>query len=478
MRVGLVSGDGLSVSGLLTIFRNVAEIGRAMGMLEVPIPTDLGFSWRPDKPALFPSGDAAMTNPDWMLIAECSSTIRQASATFATELTAIRENVVRFSSLSALAKKQLQSRIAQLTEVYYEHFAQWLQRHDLDWVIALNMTLSDAVPATAALHRAVSDRFSQGRRGGILFWDHDLFQSCAIRDPDSGVRVYPERPNECTPLPRRNAFTRWVVVSDALAEETTHYPTDLSPVVVPNVLPTVQVGELEAHHREFSQQLDLALRRPILLNPVRVFRVKGVHIALQLLAALKETAKREHSEIPYLLVFGSLQEDREYGQEVVALARDLDVFSDVRFLDGVPLTSYCDADGQWRLDEVDLLRLSAASCGGVVFTPGVPDVETVGLGPGLGALAGLPCAVTDYGAFERVYGSSFMYIRVVPDPDGIRKAGEEFLCILQRVKQQDTNLHSRLRENQRTVENRFPVEPWRNLWQEMKIALAEVAREI
>jgi hypothetical protein len=477
MRIGLVSGDGLPVSGLLTIFRNVVELGREMGIVEVPVPADLGFSWRPDKGALFPSGNEAVVYPGWMLVAGCPATIRWDSATFATELVCIREYVARLSLLTISEKKRLRSRIADLTVVYYEHFMSWLKSNEVDWVVALNITLSDAVPVTAALHSAVRDYFSDGRRGGILFWDHDLFQSCAIRDPDSGVRLYPEKPNELTPLPRRNSFTRWVVVSNALAEETHCYPTDISPEIVPNILPTIPTAALEGRHWEYARRLDLNMRRPILLDPVRVFRVKGVHVAVELLAAMKAAAEQRGIEVPYLLVFGSLQEDAEYAQEVVALAQDLNVLSEVRFLDGVPLTSHREADDCWRLDEVDLLRLSAASCGGVIFTPGVPDVETVGLGPGLGALAGLPCAVTEYNAFEKVYGSSFACTRVEPGPDGIRKAGEELLSVLQGVKQKDTVLLDRLKENRKAMASRFPVEPWSNLWREMEVALGEGGKE-
>ena len=473
MRVGLVSGDGLPVSGLMTIFRNVVELGQSMGILEVPVPADLGFSWRPDKPTFFPSGNDTVVYPDWMSVADCPTAVCLDSVTFARELVAIRDGVARLSLLSMLEKKRLNSRITDLAAVYYEHFTSWLKSSEVDWVFALNMTLSDAVPATVALHNAIRDHFSDGRRGGILFWDHDLFQSCAIRDPDSGTRIYPEKPNECTPLPRRNSFTRWVVVSDALAKETTCYPTDLSPEVVPNILPAIPVGTLEARHWEYVRHLELDLRRPILLNPVRVFRVKGVHIAIELLAAMKAAAERRGFAIPYLLVFGSLQEDPVYAQEVLALACDLNILSDVRFLDGVPLTSYCEADRPWRLDEIDLLRLATASCGGVVFTPSVPDVETVGLGPGLSALAGLPCAVTDYDAFERIYGPSFICTRGGFGPDEVRKAGEELLNVLQGMKQQDVVLLERLKENQRAMERRFPVELWRNLWREMEVALLE-----
>jgi hypothetical protein len=476
MRVGLVSGDGLPVSGLLTIFRNVVEIAQAMGLVELPIPADLGFAWRPDKPRFFPAGDASMANPTWMLVDHCPPVILREHATFADELTALRDDIARSSLLAASAQRHLPARIARLAAVYYEHFMHWLSSHNLDWVIALNMTLSDAVPATAALHRAIHDRFAGGRRGGIVFWDHDLFQSCAIRDPVSGQRMYPEQPNAYTPLPGKNAYTRWIVVSQALAKEAAAYPTDLMPLVVPNVLPALPTGEPDERQQAFARQLDLDRRRPVLLNPVRIFRVKGVHIALHLLAALKRAAERERRESPYLLVFGSLQEDAAYSKELIALVHELDIVSSVRFLDGVPLSSYCDATGRWRLDERDLLHLSVATGGGVVFTPDVPDVETVGLGPGLAALAGVPCALTHYDAFESVYGPALACVQVTPDPAGIDRAGEEYFHVLQRQRQQEKDMLRTLQENQRLIVQRFPAEPWRNLWQEMQTALLAAAK--
>lgn len=471
MRIGLISGDGLPVSGLLTIFRNVIDVGRKMGTLEMPVYADLGFSWRPDKPGFFPSGNDAIAYPDWMSVAACPSAIRLDSATFATKLNFIREGMAQLPESSLSEENGLASCIADLTMVYYKHFTDWLKRSEVDWVIALNMTLSDAVPATAALHRAVDDYFSHGRRGGILFWDHDLFQSCAIRDPESNARMYPEKPNNFIPLPKKNAFTRWVVISNALAEETVYYHTDLLPEIVPNILPSIPTGGLEACHWEYARQLDLDLQRPILLNPVRMFRVKGVHIAIELLAAMKMAAKQQGIEIPYLLVFGALQEDPEYAQEVRALAQELNVLSEVRFLDGVPLTTHCEEDEHWRLDEIDLLRLSVLSCGGVVFTPSVPDVETVGLGPGLSAQAGLPCAVTDYAAFKRIYGPSFMCVQIRSGSGAIYQAGEKLLSMLQGIKHQNVTLLDRLEKNRRTIESHFPIEPWRRLWQEMEEAL-------
>src|ERR1700730_190289 len=106
MRVGLVSGDGLPVSGLLTIFRNVVDHGREMGMVEVPLPVDLGFSWRPDKGTLFPSGNGTVVYPNWMSVASCPTAVRLDSSMFAMELISIREGVARLSLLSIPERKR------------------------------------------------------------------------------------------------------------------------------------------------------------------------------------------------------------------------------------------------------------------------------------------------------------------------------------------------------------------------------------
>ena len=68
-------------------------------------------------------------------------------------------------------------RIEHLAAPYEEYFSDWFEHHGVDWVCAVNMTLSDAVPVTLALHRAAQRRWSAGRPGGVLFWDHDLYGS-------------------------------------------------------------------------------------------------------------------------------------------------------------------------------------------------------------------------------------------------------------------------------------------------------------
>src|SRR5262249_56871 len=68
VKVVLISGDGLPVSGLLTMFRNVLELGWAMGIIEGEVPADLGYSWRPDKKRFFPYGPALDQSPPWLKV--------------------------------------------------------------------------------------------------------------------------------------------------------------------------------------------------------------------------------------------------------------------------------------------------------------------------------------------------------------------------------------------------------------------------
>jgi hypothetical protein len=64
MRIALVCGDGLPVSGLLTVFRNVVGIAVEAGLLDTRITADLGYSWHPGKAAFFPRGPADPCYPE------------------------------------------------------------------------------------------------------------------------------------------------------------------------------------------------------------------------------------------------------------------------------------------------------------------------------------------------------------------------------------------------------------------------------
>jgi hypothetical protein len=447
------------------------------GLVDVPIPTDLGFSWRPDKPT-FPDGRGRADAPEWMQLSSCPMADDISPQTLAGELDLIRAGVASFCWLDQVERDILRARIAKLAVMYEKYFTSWLRQAGIDWVVALNMTLSDAAPVTVALHAAAKRHFAARRFGGILFWDHDLFGSCGIRDLRTGSRIYPEEPNELTLVPQRNGFTHWAVVSEALATEARSYPTNLAPDVVPNVLPVIRKGSVGEPGEAFARQHALEPGRPILLNPVRMFRIKGIDIAVQLQSAMKMAAMSRGIPVPYLLVFGRLDEDPGYADEVLALARALGVQRDVRFLDGVPLVTYCDGNGRWQLDEIDLLRLAAETGGAVVFTPSVANVETVGLGPALAALAGLPCAITDYVVFEQVYGSSFAVTRVGRSPEDLRTAADKLLDALAGVQSGDGTVTSALAANRRMVEARFPNEPWRKFWHKLAVTNSDEARNV
>ncbi|MCP2168246.1 glycosyltransferase family protein [Goodfellowiella coeruleoviolacea] len=473
MRLGVVSGDGLPVSGLLTIFRNVRELGVRHGLVDPSVPADLGYSWRPDKGRFYPGGAVVDGYPDWLRVITTPPTTDPAGLRH--EWERIRTAVANPERLPEADRALLRQRVGELAEVYREHFATWLREQDVDWVIAINMTLSDAVPVTAGLHAAVRDRFGAGRHpGGIVFWDHDLFGSCAIFE--HGVRLYPAAPNEFVPVPQDNGYTRWAVVSADLAAEAARYPTDLAPRVVPNVLPPEVRAPLTDRHHEFARQWGLDLDRPVILCPVRVFRVKGVELSVELLGATSRECERRGLPRPYLLVFGSLAEDPDYAEAVLARVDALDLAGDVLFLDGVPLGSYRDGAGRWRLDEVDLLRLAAATSGMVFFTPNTPDVETVGLGPALGSLAHLPTATTAYTAFDQVYGPDYRVLRVGASAAELRQAGPRVVDAL-------TDPAARHRAggggaNLRRLAQVFPVEPWLDLLAELHAAVHPAATAV
>ncbi|WP_422646865.1 hypothetical protein [Actinoalloteichus caeruleus] len=466
MRWGLVSGDGLPVSGLLTVFRNVVDHAVDDGVLHTPVAADLGYSWRADKADYFPRGMAGSRYPHWLTVTDAVPVDQERTSLMA-ELTEIRLAVARAATLSEVETRRLRERIDRLARPYEEHFTRWLSDHDIDWVIAVNLTLSDAVPVNLALRRAAARYWRDGRPGGVLYWDHDLFGSCAI--PEGDARFYPPAPNSLTPVPGGLPSDRWAVVTEGLAEEAAGYPTASRPRVTPNVLPVLpESPELDARHREFLVDNGLTDRQPVVLVPVRLFRVKGVEISVSVFAEMLRTARDAGDPDPALLVFGSVEEDPPYAAEVLDHVRALDVTGSVRFLDGVPLTSHRE-DDRWRLDEIDLLRICRATGGAVLFTPNLPDVETVGLGPALAALADVPCAVTDYDAFESVYQGRVTC--VVADPAEPRGAAAALSRWMAGARAGDRDAVEALRRNHEAVRALFPSAPWRELVREMADSL-------
>jgi len=456
-RIAMACGDGLPVSGLLTIFRNVIDLGRDMNVVDGTNSADLGFSWRPDKPAFYPSGPATEGYPDWLAVSDALPA--GDPDVLAAEWLNLRSFVARAEELDESERADLHHRIEVHAAPYETYFYDWLQRDGIDWMFGINMTLSDAVPVTLGMHRAAARHWSGGRPGGLIFWDHDLFASYSVHEGTE--RVYPFRPNEFTPLPGTDRCHRWIVPTRQLANEATTYPTALAPLVVPYVLPTVPVGELPERHRQFLSQRDLDPRRPVILAPVRVFHVKGVEIAVRLFAALRRACERRREPIPYLLVFGTLDEDPEYTTEVLATVDQEQVGDDLRFLGGVPVTSYQDPEGTWMLDEIDLLHIARTTDGGVFYTPNQPDVESVGLGPALAAVAGLPFAATAYNAFDGAYGTRLAHVRVNGRDDVVR-AAHQFSEWLAGKRRGDRAVQDALAANASEIQRHFPDKPTRD----------------
>ena len=389
-----------------------------------------------------------------------------------TELEDVRQCVTAFEDLDQLDRESLIGRVDNLQKLYFDHFSSWLAQNEPDWVFAINITLPHAVSATSALY-AAADLHYGTRPGGLVVWDHDLCGSNGRWDTEVDRRFYPTAPHELTPLPAAAPHIKWIVISQALAREAAGYDTAARPQIVANVLPAVPVG-IEKHHREFARQFGLDLERPILINPVRIYRVKGVGQAMRFHKEVLDECFRRSLPPPYLLIFGSLDEDPEYADELVTLRNELGLEDHVRFLDGVPLETLRADNGDWQLDEIDLLRLARATNGGVVFAPSVSDFETVGLGPGLAAAAEIPAVSTRYDAFDEVYGAAgFSCTMFDTDGAGMTKAASEFVELLARFARRDEALIADLRRNREVVESIFPAGPWMELLKSMNAVVAK-----
>lgn len=459
MRIAVVCGDGLPVSGLLTILRNVVDGARREGLIESAVHADLGYSWRPDKPGFYPTGPSGSSYPTWMSVSSevPSSADPQLWAS-------MRRRIASLGSLSTHEAHLLRREIEHLTRDYESYFLGWLEENSIDWLLAINMTLSDAVPVTAALHRAAERRWGGTRQGGIVFWDHDLFGSYAVTEGCD--RVYPVTPNDLTPLPVAVNWQQWAVVSKALEEEAKRYSGNATPVFLPNVLPTIPDHGLSERHLEFLAQQDIDVTSPLLLVPMRVFPVKGIEISLRLFAEIQRLRVAEGETPTKLAIFGSLREDPEYSAQVVQCAHDLGIMGHVRFLDGVPLCSFRDELGHWHLDEVDLLHAARATGGAVLFTPSRTDVESVGLGPALAAVADLPVVVTQFSAFDDIYGCDFTRVQIT-NADDLVPAAKELVTWIRSQSEHEAKSVSALQKNLEIVSRTFPAAPWRNMLRSM-----------
>ena len=463
MKWAIISGDGLPTSGLLTIFRNVAEIAIKNNIITYEIPADLGFSWRPDKVKFFPCGNPDSHYPTWMKV----SSIHQYSISnedYANDFTNIRNKIAKYDSLTHQEIINTQKDIDLISEQYQIYFTHWLKDNDVDWLFCLNMTLSDAAPVTLAIHNAAKQYWAERSYGGVIFWDHDLFGSYGIYE--NSERLYPKTPNILTPIPQNNTYTKWIVASDALADECRHYPTERIPTVIPNILPSMNKSSFNDIHSTFLTQHNITADSSIIIAPVRVFRVKGLEISINVFDTLLNIYKDKGLCLPKLLIFGSMSEDPEYAYYLKEQVDMLNLNDDIIFLNEVPLQTYRNKYNEWCLDEVDLLIICHALSGAVLFTPNVKNVESVGLGPALAAVYTIPCAVTEYSAFDEFYGSEYHHIKI--DPSFPKDAAQQLFEWMRRHAVGDIEIKMQLISNRLLIQSKFPISPWEDFIHQLR----------
>ncbi|MFJ1231149.1 hypothetical protein AB8P60_17600, partial [Yersinia proxima] len=156
----------------------------------------------------------------------------------------------------------------------------------------------------------------------------------------------------------------------------------------------------------------------------------------------------------------NMNEDPEYAHCLKVQVDELLLTNDIIFLDEVPLQTYKSEDNKWYLDEVDLLIICHALSGAVLFTPNVENVESVGLGPALAAIASIPCAVTEYTAFTEFYGSEYYHIKVRPDSPN--EAAQQLFEWMRMQAAGETEIKIRLSSNKLLVNSKFPKGPWQD----------------
>ncbi|MFV8799330.1 hypothetical protein ACNSO8_11965 [Yersinia sp. LJYL362] len=463
MKWAIISGDGLPTSGLLTIFRNVAEMAIKNNIITNEIPADLGFSWRPDKIKFFPHGNPDSHYPTWMKV----SSIHQYSMChedYGSDFTNIRNKIAKYEKLTHHEIINIQKDISLISEQYQNYFINWLEDNNIDWLFCLNMTLSDAVPVTLAIHNAAKKYWAKKNYGGVIFWDHDLFGSYAIYE--NAERLYPKMPNALTPIPQNNTYTKWIVASESLAAECRHYPTALTAEVIPNILPSIDESEFNNIHSEFLSQHNIPPGSTVIISPVRVFRVKGLEISIDIFNSLLDIYKGKDLCPPKLLIFGNMNEDPEYAGYLKEQVKKLHLNEDIIFLDEVPLQTYRNKDNKWCLDEVDLLIICHALSGAVLFTPNVKNVESVGLGPALAAISTIPCAVTEYTAFTEFYGSEYYHIKV--DPGLPRDTAQQLFDWMRMHAVGDIEIKKQLVSNKLLIQSKFPISPWQDFIHQLR----------
>lgn len=468
MKWAIISGDGLPTSGLLIIFRNVAEIAIKNNIIINEIPTDLGFSWRPDKINFFPHGSPGSYYPTWMKV----SSIHDYSICkedFSNDFTHLRNEIAKYESLINSEIIDIKRKINLISEYYKNYFINWLKDNEIDWLFCLNMTLSDAVPVNLAIHNAAKEYWVEKKYGGVIFWEHDLFGSYSIYE--HAERLYPKTPNPLTPIPQNNTHTKWIVASEALANECRCYPTELAVDVIPNILPSIDKSGFNAVHSEFLNQHNIPAGSPVIIVPVRVFRVKGIEISIDVFSSLLDIYKKKDLCTPKLFIFGNMNEDPEYALCLKMQVNALNLNDDIIFLDEVPLQTYKSNDNRWYLDEIDLLIICHALSGAVLFTPNVDNVESVGLGPALAAIAGVPCAVTEYTAFTEFYGAEYHHIKV--NSDAPANAAPQLFEWMRKHAAGEVDIKIKLASNKRLVQSKFPENPWHEFIHKLRGELSD-----
>lgn len=69
----------------------------------------------------------------------------------------IRCQIAKYDLLTSTEINDVKEKITSISGLYEDYFIHWFENNTVDWVFALNLTLSDAAPVSLALHNAAKN---------------------------------------------------------------------------------------------------------------------------------------------------------------------------------------------------------------------------------------------------------------------------------------------------------------------------------
>ncbi len=385
-----ISFDGLTVSGIVNEFLNVADVLRGD---RFRLLFDLGYDITMGRTVV--SGPPFL--PAWVEVVRCVSYLPAGYSREIVEEAA--ESVIAGTSIAAAG--QYHDLCGQLASLLVETFV----REKVRILVVENGTLPDNPLFTEAIYWAIAEYGAQQKLGKYVLWrDHDLMWSA---EPHLyGSYPYPgvHKP-EASPHIHYAVATKWMQTRmRAWAPLATYH-------IIPNRFfsPTLSRAQGRSLRAAYAIPEDAYL----IARCTRVVPQKCVERDLRLLDEVHRrlSASGDHRKV-FLFVTGPTAEDRAEFERLRALERTLSIEGQVVWGDGLlpfnPLMIDAATQGG-RFSVSELLAEADLSSFLTSY-----DYEGFGNPPGEAMAMGVPFISTTYELYHEVYGSKGAIAPLLP----------------------------------------------------------------